>query len=48
MYNERCKALNMKSANALKDPYGPAVAVSLMTVVVLFNSHIAIRNHFAH
>ena len=46
-YKQRCTALSMKRTDALKDPVGPAVAVSLLTVVALGNSYLGIRNYFA-
>ena len=46
-YRQRCLALNEKSANALKDPVGPAVAVSMMTVVALINSYMGIRKYMS-
>ena len=47
MYRVRCNALNRASARGLRDPIGPAIAVSLLTLTAVVNSYMGIRAYLA-
>eukprot|EP00310_Coccolithus_braarudii_P014879 CAMPEP_0183349856 /NCGR_PEP_ID=MMETSP0164_2-20130417/13906_1 /TAXON_ID=221442 /ORGANISM="Coccolithus pelagicus ssp braarudi, Strain PLY182g" /LENGTH=452 /DNA_ID=CAMNT_0025521651 /DNA_START=409 /DNA_END=1768 /DNA_ORIENTATION=+ len=46
-YKRRCAALDAKSSDALKDRVGPALVVSMMTLVAISNSYLGITKYLA-